>query len=62
MKIFSPIMFVILFSSISFAQSFSCSPEHVTFASNGGSINTVEKTNVNWETISITSLVNQPLQ
>ena len=51
MKIFSPIMFVILFSSISFAQSFSCSPEHVTFASNGGSINTVEKTNVNWETI-----------
>ena len=51
MKTLATMIFVVLFSSISFAQSFSCSPENVTFASNGGSINKVEKTTVNWETI-----------
>lgn len=34
-----------------YGQSFSCTPEHVTFASNGGSMSTVEKTTVNWKRI-----------
>lgn len=34
-----------------FGQTLSCTPEHVTFASNGGSINMVEKTSVNWKRI-----------
>ena len=34
-----------------YGQSFSCTPDHVTFASNGGSISTVEKTTVNWKRI-----------
>ena len=32
-------------------QSISCTPEHVTFASNGGSVLSVEKTTVNWKRI-----------
>lgn len=51
MKIFSFLIILALFESISFAQSFICTPEHVTFASNGGSINTVEETKVNWSNI-----------
>ena len=50
-KIFC-ITFIILalYSSV-FAQSFKCTPEHVVFASNGGSIFTVEKTTVSWKRI-----------
>ena len=51
----SKICFIVFIALISahnvYGQSFSCTPEHVTFASNGGSISTVEKTTVNWKRI-----------
>jgi hypothetical protein len=34
-----------------YGQTISCTPEYVTFASNGGSIFSVEKTTVNWKRI-----------
>jgi hypothetical protein len=51
MRILIFIILAITISSTSFAQSFSCTPERVTFASNGGSVSTVEETKVNWSNI-----------
>ena len=45
------VVFLLLTSRAFGGQSLSCFPEHVTFASNGGSVNTVEKTTVNWKRI-----------
>ncbi len=50
-KICFIIFIAVLSAHSAYGQSFSCTPEHVTFASNGGSISTVEKTNVNWKRI-----------
>ena len=50
-KIFFIIFIALLSAHSAYGQSFSCTPEHVTFASNGGSISTVEKTTVNWKRI-----------
>lgn len=43
--------FIAVFYSRVSAQDFMCFPEYVTFASNGGSVLTVEKTTVNWDRI-----------
>lgn len=50
-KIYFIIFIIIILSCNVYAQSFRCTPEHVTFASNGGSMSTVEKTTVNWKRI-----------
>jgi hypothetical protein len=50
-KIFSIFIVAVLSAYNAYGQSFSCTPEHVTFASNGGSLSTVEKTTVNWKRI-----------
>ena len=51
MKIIISTLLITLIGSHSFAQSFNCKPQRVTFASNGGSMNTVEETSVNWSNI-----------
>jgi len=50
-KIFIFVCIALLLGHNVYGQSFSCTPDHVTFASNGGSVNTVEKTTVNWKRI-----------
>lgn len=42
---------VLLGGNVFAGTSISCTPEHVTFASNGGSVNKVEKTSVSWKRI-----------
>lgn len=50
-KYFLIIILVVLSAHDVYGQLISCSPEHVTFASNGGSVFSVEKTTVNWKRI-----------
>ena len=50
-KILIFVCIALLSAHSAYGQSFSCTPEHVTFASNGGSISTVEKTTVKWKRI-----------
>jgi hypothetical protein len=50
-KIYSMIIFAAVSAHNAYGQSISCTPEHVTFASNGGSVFSVEKTTVNWKRI-----------
>ena len=46
-----PVLSFLLLSHEAYGQSYSCSPEHVTFAGNTASGPKVEKTNVNWKRI-----------
>lgn len=46
-----PVLSFLLLSHEAYGQSYSCSPEHVTFAGNTTSGPKVEKTNVNWKRI-----------
>ena len=48
---FLPVLSFLLLSHEAYAQSYSCSPEHVTFAGNTTSGPKIEKTNVNWKRI-----------
>ena len=50
-KIYFITFIILLLSCNVYAESIECTPEHVTFASNGGSVFTVEKTTVNWDRI-----------
>ena len=48
---FLPVLFSLLSAHDAYGQSFSCTPEHVTQASNTTSGFNVEKTTVNWKRI-----------
>jgi hypothetical protein len=48
---FLPVLFLLLSVHDSYGQSFSCTPEHVTFAGNTTSGPKIEKTTVNWKRI-----------
>ena len=48
---FLPVLFLLLSVQHAYGQSFSCTPEYVTFAANTTSGPKIEKTTVNWKRI-----------